>query len=557
MKQTINQLKFAAVLPLCSLAVFTSCSHDDSKYERLPYSVTDKERVSHAENILGVAIDQQQDWMLTTECNIQVTADADLDNISQVMVLDANPFEGDNYCLASASLTNGGSVTLTFRVPKAADVLYAACMTDKGQIVARPFVPGTDKTVSFAYSPAARKLSMRRSASRSYEPDYTSYYMKDFLTYLRLVRKTLPEGADNRGVMGKHNYTNTVRVRKNPYAIHELPLAYMGGNSGAETDLAYEWFPQGQEFGMGSFLIHDSYPAGWNVYTYDASVREYELQGHELICRNADEDESKVFSVGDIVQFHVAKNGELLPDGDDERVKVIMINQYVVVCCEDGDDWDYNDRMYWMPYGVERLETDIVDPVPTKPEVWTYVWEDQDFGDYDMNDCVIEVQENVANADNLDVTLVALGAMHDIWLGFDNKAAVTYKDYKAVFGQELHEVLGVARGTMVNTGGATAKPVTVTVAKPEGFDFQTCSFILGAMVEDSKKGMYENDYYYIKIASKGQDPHGIVIPGKWQWPTERTCIKDAYPEFITWSADHTKALDWYKHPVAAKVVSRQ
>lgn len=52
-------------------------------------------------------------------------------------------------------------------------------------------------------------------------------------------------------------------------------------------------------------------------------------------------------------------------------------------------------------------------------------------------------------------------------------------------------------------------------------------------------------------------PHddGIVIPAKWQWPKEKTCIKDAYPEFVTWANDRTKAQDWYKHPVAGKVIT--
>ena len=67
----------------------------------------------------------------------------------------------------------------------------------------------------------------------------------------------------------------------------------------------------------------------------------------------------------------------------------------------------------------------------------------------------------------------------------------------------------------------------------------------------------EGEYNAVKISVKGQDPHGIVVPGKWQWPTEKTCIKDAYPEFNTWAADHTKALDWYKHPVEGKVVKNK
>ena len=65
-----------------------------------------------------------------------------------------------------------------------------------------------------------------------------------------------------------------------------------------------------------------------------------------------------------------------------------------------------------------------------------------------------------------------------------------------------------------------------------------------------------NDYYMLHVSTAGTDPHCIVIPGKWQWPTERTRINEAYLEFNTWAADHTKAKDWYLHPVKGKTVVR-
>ena len=515
--------------------------------------VTDADRMAYAEKVLGITIDKQQDWVLTNEYSVSITADADLDDISAVAVLDANPYAGENNRLIVGSLTNGGTTTLKFRAPKNVDMLYAACLTSDGQCVARPFVPGVDETVSFIYNVPRRNAS-RRVAPTPYEADYDSFYMKDFLTFLRLVRNTLPEGQDNRAVVGKHNYTNTVTVRLNPYDIHDLPVAYIGGNSGDEVDLSYEWFPQGQELGMGSFLINDNYPQGWDAYQYDRVTREYELSGHRLYCRDADGEDSQVFTPTDKVRFYVAKNDRVLPDTDGERVKVFMLNQYVVVACEDGDDWDYNDRVFWMPYGVERLE-EISEPAPPTPQVWTYAWEDKDYGDYDMNDCVIEVEEHADDPSKITVTLVALGGARNLWLGFENKNAKSYKDYTPVIQKELHEVLGVAVKTLVNTGRSKANPVVIyDGAKPAGFDFQTCSFVLGAKAADDQQSVYHTDYYYMSIPTKGQDPHGIVIPGKWQWPTETTCIKDAYPEFNTWAQDRTKALDWYKKPAAGKVV---
>ena len=153
---------------------------------------------------------------------------------------------------------------------------------------------------------------------------------------------------------------------------------------------------------------------------------------------------------------------------------------------------------------------------------------------------------------------MALGATRDLWLGFENKQGKNYNDFKPVWDKELHEVMGITTGTMVNTGNGTrsVSPVTITVDKPAGFDFQTNSFVLGAKVKENMRGVYENDYYMLRISTAGTDPHGIIIPGRWQWPTERTCIKDAYPDFNTWAADRTKAKDWYRNPVVGKVVKQ-
>ena len=83
----------------------------------------------------------------------------------------------------------------------------------------------------------------------------------------------------------------------------------------------------------------------------------------------------------------------------------------------------------------------------------------------------------------------------------------------------------------------------------------SCSFVLGAKQEGNMKGVYENDIFIIHIPTVGQDPHGVAIPCRWQWPTETTCIKDAYKNFSLWASDRTKALDWYKYPEVSKVYS--
>jgi hypothetical protein len=193
--------------------------------------------------------------------------------------------------------------------------------------------------------------------------------------------------------------------------------------------------------------------------------------------------------------------------------------------------------------------------------------EGEDRCDYDMNDCVIEVNEKADDPTMLEITIVALGATRDLWLGFENKNGKTISDYQPVFAEgdhsqdanELHKLMKANPGEMVNTGNntRTVEPFKATVKKPAGFDFQTCSFVLGAKVRKEMQGAYEHDFYMLHVSTAGTDPHGIVIPGKWQWPTERTRINVAYPQFNTWASDHTKAKDWYKNPDSDYVVKRQ
>lgn len=56
--------------------------------------MTDEDRVKYAEEKLGATIDPNQDWVLTDECNVTINADASLEGISMVAVLDGTPYAG-------------------------------------------------------------------------------------------------------------------------------------------------------------------------------------------------------------------------------------------------------------------------------------------------------------------------------------------------------------------------------------------------------------------------------------------------------------------------------
>ena len=555
----------------CGAMVLTGCKKDMDDYVKKAYSVTDEDRLLHAQKVLGVIIDRQHDWSMGQQFSIKVTADAALENIQQLTILDGNPYEDVTYLLTNKAVNKGETVTLSFLAPTVADVFYVACINKDGECVARPFIPGEDTYVSFTEADEKVETAASRRAAEFENdfivtPEYTNYILRDFYSFRNAVLKVLPEGKDNHKTIGDEDFRNMVEIIQNPYSTYDLSLHFIYGDGSDNDNIWYTWYPEGQAVGEKRYLIKDRYKDKPVPYK-DLSPRKSMLTGHYLYCRRGDKND-KQFTPGDILDFKLADNETpMLDTSSHPRVKLFMFNGYVFVACEDGNDWDYNDRLYWIPNGQDRIEkakSIPVKPEPSVPQLWTYAWEDNtmegnDVCDYDMNDCVIEVQEKDGDPSKLEISLVALGATRDLWLGFENKNGKSYNDYKPVFGnKELHEALGVPSGVMANTGNGTrtVDSVKVIVDKPAGFDFQTCSFVLGAKVKPEMQGIYENDYYMLHVATAGTDPHGIVVPGKWNWPTERTCIKDAYLKFNTWVSDRTQAKGWYMWPTEGKVVKR-
>ena len=215
---------------------------------------------------------------------------------------------------------------------------------------------------------------------------------------------------------------------------------------------------------------------------------------------------------------------------------------------------------------------DIIPPTPIYEElkVYTYAFEDQTVGtDYDMNDVVLKVSYKVksTNSDGgveydktkLDATLVAAGATYNIKI----KIGETY----LFDGQEIHGVLGVNAGVMVNTGNGKAVTATpqsdLGIVIPSGWngDFTTLPVTI-EVTSTGKNYSYPNTDPY---------PHAVMIPVDWAWPTERTIVTKAYPgtedaakvtidgvnypvnSFDAWAAtpaaDRTPAMNgWYNHP---------
>lgn len=201
--------------------------------------------------------------------------------------------------------------------------------------------------------------------------------------------------------------------------------------------------------------------------------------------------------------------------------------------------------------------------VPEEKEenaIWSYAFEDTWKGDYDLNDVVLKAQED---GNNIVLKLVAAGATLDLNIRLyeydvngENGYGSSYQVLKYNDFEEIHEMLGVDHGTMVNTGGTTVNTNTVptfTIAKSDKYQ-----------ADKLRLAIYSQSQGEVRLSGSGDSPFGVIIPWDWKWPTERTNITKAYnkkdaPEaqtdqsFRTFAESAGSAGLWFKYPTGSVV----
>ena len=220
---------------------------------------------------------------------------------------------------------------------------------------------------------------------------------------------------------------------------------------------------------------------------------------------------------------------------------------------EDWVDFDYNDLVFEIE-GTKGGEEITV--TPPQKQIYSYAFEDSKKCDFDYNDVVLKVQENQAG-DSINLRLVAAGATLDLIIrlyNWDDNADHNYGSLDRVLSHngytEVHDMLGVGPGLMVNTHApsgktATAKPITFTI--PKG----------NHKTEALRLEIYSVQQGPIRIAGAGESPLGVIIPEDWKWPEEFKNISSCYNEQNTTEGDqrfsqffeHAESAEhWYKYP---------
>lgn len=191
------------------------------------------------------------------------------------------------------------------------------------------------------------------------------------------------------------------------------------------------------------------------------------------------------------------------------------------------------------------ITPDDPEEIEEENKVWSYAFEDSYHCDYDMNDVVIRVKEKEGDASILEITICCTGASYNLKVNL----TVNNETTRIFNGNEVHTVLGGTAGEFINTVLADEKMAfyTTEIYKPTGFNFSSADFWI-----ESPEGN-------IHVATEGQDPHGIIVPGDWLWPTERTSIIVAYPQFSQYFVDggvNEEYEEWYKYPAEGMVYDK-
>lgn len=240
-------------------------------------------------------------------------------------------------------------------------------------------------------------------------------------------------------------------------------------------------------------------------------------------------------------------------------------NEYRVLAFEDyygqytKEEPDLNDVVFYVTSDNVEEIPDVEDH-DASPIKWLIACEDLgSTDDFDFNDVVFEV-EHVAGRLVATIRPLAAGGTLPTYL---------CRDGKRVNNREWHSIFGKDHTTMVNTGqvSAQANPSTFTIDVPA--DFSLTSGIDGdggSIHENYKKNMGgfslevlkdNGSVYTVEAPGAGTAPQMILIfqkeDKKWEWPTERTNIKSAYPGFESWMKAGDFSIDkdgtnWYDNP---------
>jgi len=540
------------------------------------YSFNEEDVVkANSEQVFGVSFPSEQDWVMTTKMSQNIT----VGDYSKVLVLCSS----DSVLKVLTSTDKDG--VIYFDVPNAYDNLYLAYVNKKGEYFYKKLDATTNTrragsivnlqednlTISGTVESFASKrgwlpgevfylFDYRTLSSSDYDSDFKNLFKDVIFNYFPNGRKynNLPQ-IKKSGYYNESTYPITTGkdpiivspVYKNDGGYHEISEAelyyyyFKGDLSASEiealpkyraVDLSevYSNNDNGNILknksyalvywnnGVGTYKFPEGYKIGFmykSNTTTDNKRKQGELYG----------DGRLNYNINSYGNFASSKLGATEP-----RMAWMSINERMFLCIESGTDSDFNDLIVEVEGGIKPI---IIIPDEPEHQFYTFCFEDQRLGDYDLNDVVLKGTR--LNETQVEWVLMATGAIDDLFI-YNVEGKHINKN------NEVHGIFGKPKGTFINTlKGDNVSFVKDTVTVDKGFSFLDAS--TQPYIYDASKG------WEIKIARRGESPHAIMIPYDFKWPLERICIKDAYANFNNWGTKLIDETDWYKFPKENKI----
>lgn len=579
--------------------------------------VTDEEIKEHAEGVLGITIPANQDWISTESGTITINVTSAVTKVSVMAMVAQTDEEGETYnsmtILNQAETNNQSSVTLNYDVPKKNEGLYVAFYTAKGCYYKK--VEGN--SVSFDQAPAKTRAITRTvsapsgtfaigkidtsfAAKRGWIPDERLYMLSD-ADYDRMKIAADPYSDEYNALVRDLVFAYLPNTKKENNLIQIMEAGYTDDDAyrittGEEGPIVVSpiYKQDGADKYGNEVYNSDLYYYYFNPAEMPSSAEEQvaflqSLPKYKLIpfnlCFEYKEDnilakkasfaalyfgDSKTPTIGTEGTFRFPKGykigfmvraktiteapnkqGELYFDGrlnakinnfgnfnklnsTDPRATWLKINDRVLMCWESGTDRDFNDILLEVEGSVEPIYTTHEFEYNT----YTFCFEDTKKGDYDLNDIVIKAKR--INETTVEYSLVACGAYDELCVRNINAGVIQDNT-------EVHSLFGVGAKQFVNTESGAAKRDVITAQK-------TVSKSFSFLDAENQPFIYDlTTNLAIKLSTKGQDPHGIMIPFDFKYPVEKVCIKDAYTEFNNWGSNPILSTNWYTKPVSGKV----
>ena len=274
----------------------------------------------------------------------------------------------------------------------------------------------------------------------------------------------------------------------------------------------------------GSYIFPKGYRIGFMLRSVDSDehrAKDGDIRDGELYC-----DGRLNNAINKWGHFASAK----MKDGD-PRMAWFWANDRNYLCCESGSDRDINDVVFEVLGGL------MVPPPPTiDKNMYTFCFEDQRLGDYDLNDVVIRAYRQ--DATTVVWKVVACGAHDEVFIKNINGDVINEEtEVHAMFDKDTHNIF-------INTENKVPETpfVVEAVPVPENFSFLNEDF--QPFIYDKTRG------YEVHLAVAGQDPHAIMVPYDFRYPLERICVKNAYSKFNSWGqgavlTDDENGFKWY------------